>query len=814
MTGKVFKSSSNLYDDEAKVLFDYYKAAAEKIVAEEVEQENRIEASQKSLDSNKFQNKIFKILMIALGGVGLIGAILGLILTILDNGAGIAILIIGVILLLGGLFCLLRFLKTKKGIEEDSKNIEDATRAKENIRKDYKVNKLGVAYVPVASQVPFEGKSFVVDHTGATSNTEFSLSILRQPEKLQESVKSLSEGLKNVPGVEDNKDPESIDSSDYSKSVSDVTMHDYLSNINRQVKNISFLLNDVDVTSVSIPVVEPNSSEDEFLKEYATAETGSKPIVPVFSTESFANDLEGFSKLNELKKNLEATGGDSNAQDKILMKNLGDSVQLVSKVKTESMQKVLDYCNNIFSVVLKSGYNQYSPQLEAEELERIKETNFDYQECVESYQPFKLKNSSRVRFDLFQNSWVAEDGTRTGTPFAMNQIQEEVLMPVINNLMQETRIERLKIYNNIRDQKLSYLNKWHQDVEAAFRDNRAAGNDLITQITNAYAEYNTAYQTYISYKNTQDQMRHSGSLSSTEVQEVDASSETIRGWEEQAEKSSKASEVFQKYMEELQEDINKRSEQFNHVEYYEGSLRDLESRDTARSLDASLQQSLDDRHRRLLSVNTYYAAYADLPPVPSSEEKLEEDYNLNVQELADAKLAEIKNWEENEEALNTVATSSVAEESEIAEEASTTPAAEEQPSPAAEETATEETAATSEDVAETASEDATILDEPAAENAAKEEVTLDEESAPVEKPAPVSISKPSNSDDTILDEAAAESYAQESVELDDDGSSETSKKGFGLGGLKGKLGGNLKEKLEAGLKAGSGLAGLASKLKK
>ena len=75
----------------------------------------------------------------------------------------------------------------------------------------------------------------MVDHTGATSNTEFSLSILRQPEKLQESVKSLSEGLKNVPGVEDNKDPESIDSSDYSKSVLDVTMHDYLSNINRQV---------------------------------------------------------------------------------------------------------------------------------------------------------------------------------------------------------------------------------------------------------------------------------------------------------------------------------------------------------------------------------------------------------------------------------------------------------------------------------------------------------------------------------------------------------------------------------------------------
>ena len=84
----------------------------------------------------------------------------------------------------------------------------------------------------------------------------------------------------------------------------------------------------------------------------------------------------------------------------------------------------------------------------------------------------------------------------------MNQIIEEVLMPVINNLMNETRIERLKIYNGINDQKRSYLTKWKQDVEAAFRDNRKAGQELITEITNAFAEYNAAYQTYTSYKET------------------------------------------------------------------------------------------------------------------------------------------------------------------------------------------------------------------------------------------------------------------------------------------------------------------------
>ena len=36
MTGKVFAESANIYQDQAKILFDYYKKAAEKIVREEM----------------------------------------------------------------------------------------------------------------------------------------------------------------------------------------------------------------------------------------------------------------------------------------------------------------------------------------------------------------------------------------------------------------------------------------------------------------------------------------------------------------------------------------------------------------------------------------------------------------------------------------------------------------------------------------------------------------------------------------------------------------------------------------------------------
>lgn len=35
MLGKIFSESDSIYHDQAKVLLDYYSAAAEKIVAEE-----------------------------------------------------------------------------------------------------------------------------------------------------------------------------------------------------------------------------------------------------------------------------------------------------------------------------------------------------------------------------------------------------------------------------------------------------------------------------------------------------------------------------------------------------------------------------------------------------------------------------------------------------------------------------------------------------------------------------------------------------------------------------------------------------------
>lgn len=657
MTGKIFKESSNIYDDEAKILFDYYKKAAEKIVGEEIDCEKKIEEATDLKNSSAERQKKAKITAIVascVGGAGLIGAavsfVCGLVFSYNPNleilGFVLSALVIAALVTL--IVSLVKKSNAKKDFENYEENIRSLEEAKKNIRRDYKVTKLGVAYVPVATRIPFEGKSFVVDHTGAMQNTNFSLSVLRQPEELKKSLDSLESNLDNIPVVEGNEDAEQIDTSAYSKSVQNVTMHDYMGNIDREVRNISYLLMDSDKRSVALPVVPPKSEEDNFLNEYATADTNGKPVVKVFNTDGFDSKLKDFSSISEMKKQLEksSAGGDSN-YFKSLIKKLGDSVQIVSKIKTSSTTSLLNYTNSILSAVLKTGYNQYSPQLEAEELERIRDTNFNYQDCVETYKPFELKESSKVRYDIYNKNWVAEDGTKTIMPFGINQIEEEVLMPLINNLMNETRVERLKIYSNIKDQKLSYLNKWHQDVEAAFRDNRKTGQDLITQITNAYAEYSTAHNTYLSYKQTQDAMntaKANGQISDSDVEVKEAGggkSDSIKEIEEKVESCKEIGDAFQLYMRNLQADINAASEKFGFVEYFEGSLRDGESKKVADSIVPENLQNLDERRKKIIPVNSYFATYAELPPEPSTEPELMQDFSVDLQEVAQNQIARI-----------------------------------------------------------------------------------------------------------------------------------------------------------------------------
>lgn len=597
MTGKIFAESGNIQQDQAKILFNFYSQAAEKIVQEEERIEKEIAAleEQKELLNKEISGLWWWFLTI----------ILFFVYFIKKNGL-------------------------EKEIAEIDSRIEEFKKLHKEIFRDYKVSKLGVAYVPVADQIKYEDKSFIVDYTGTTAESEITLQTSRQNDLLIKTIGEIENLTKEAPIIEESNDAELLETDEYSTSIQEIQEYDYFGKLDRSLRTLSFCMEDLDTSSVSLPLVKDQSQYKEFLKEYATKSIpSSAPIIEVFDKDRYSASVNKFQELNKLKDSLSNQTQQFEDVLKGLMVSIAGSVQAISALKVASTDKVVFESNKILYQILKAPYNHYSPILEHEEIERIRQERFDYSDDVHNYQPFQLKQSSRVRYNIHTGEWVAEDGSVTNMPFGVHQIYEEIVAPVVQNLMAETRIERLKIYNHIKDQKISYLNKWHQDTEAFYRANRAESADIINLMQESLREYVAAYNTLISLQRTEDNMVSSnGQLDATIVDVADNAAESLAAFELQSAEFKKTQDDFEDYMERLKEDIDIKAEKFGYVEYYDAKLRDGHSNEVA--VAANEIHSLDNRRKPLANVNPLFAKQSELLPMPNVEEITFEHISLNL----------------------------------------------------------------------------------------------------------------------------------------------------------------------------------------
>ena len=363
------------------------------------------------------------------------------------------------------------------------------------------------------------------------------------------------------------------------------------------------------------------------------------PIFNVFDTAQFDGDIERFNELNETRKALSNQSEQVDKVLKTLMVDMADAVQSTAAKKVASAGSLVEYSNRILFNILKAPYNFYSPVLEAEEIERIRNEKFDYESVDYSYKPFNLRDSSKVKLDIRSMSWVADDGSRTTVPFGVNQIQYEIIAPIVSNLLKDTRKERIEIYNHIKDQKLSYLNKWHQDTEDFYGRNRAEAADIINLMRSTLSEYSAAYNTLAAYKKTEETMKTEQSLEAAVTEAQDNSAEVLAGYQAQAQQVTQTQQEFSDYMDRLHEDIDARAEKFGYVEYYDASLRDKKARDTAVAADNV--NLLDNRRKPLAEVNPLLAQNSELPPEPSIEKEAYEYAGINLNAVAKEALNEL-----------------------------------------------------------------------------------------------------------------------------------------------------------------------------
>lgn len=621
MTGKVFEESVDVYQDQAKVLFDYYREAAERIVGQEMDIERRMGEVQADREKAEAAVASTKRMMI----VWAVAAGLSLLLVAAIGPVGL----VGTVAF--GILAFMQYSESRKqqdAMASCDQMSADLQRAMGEIRRDYRVEKVGVAYVPVARRVAVGDKSFVVDYTGDQDDTEFSLTLLNQPEELREAMNDLQRQMGEMPAIESNEEVEQVDTSDYSTSLQDVTLHDYMGSIDRQIRTVRYLVEDNRSVSVSVPVIAPSSQRHRLLAKYATSTPGSYPVIPVFNASAVQRKVEQFSELGAINQQSIADGSGDVRFFVDVMRRLAHGVDLLARSRAASVSQLVSYSSGILANVLKAPFDQYSPVLEAEEIERIRVASFNYADEADDYRPFSLKESSRVRYDIFSDVWVAENGTRTAMPFGMHQVDAEVLMPVIANLMQENRRERLRIYADIQNQKNDYLNQWHRDTDDFFGRNRTEANALIQRMNEAYAEFVESYTNYQQQHATMETMRASGNLKDAEVAEAQNQDEIVAGFQVQTNQARAKQDEFTAFMERIREDIDLSAERFGHVEYYEASLRDAQARANARA--ASGVGDLDQRRRGLASINPYLAQNGVVPPEPRVSERLDEDFTINL----------------------------------------------------------------------------------------------------------------------------------------------------------------------------------------
>ncbi len=613
MEGKIFPKSSNIYQDQARILFNYYKMAADRIVSEEERIEENIDElnSQKAELEEKLSKTWYWYLTIILFFMAFV-----------------------------------KKSEYRKKIAEVEAEIAEYEKEYSEIFRGYSIDKLGVAYVPVADQVKYDDKSFMVDFTGEVPDSEVSLRLPRRNDLLVETIGKIEKLSTEAPLVETSEDTEKLETADYSTSIQEVNEHDYLGALERSLRTVSFCMEDVDTVSVSLPLVERNSAYMSFVDEYTTDSVPKgAPVLNVFNSEKYAERINRFRELNKLKDSLSSETRHFEDVIKGLMTTMATSVQAISALKVASVDKVIFESNRLLYQILKAPYNHYSPILEYDEIERIRNEKFDYSQDVEDYEPFNLRPSSRMKFNLLSGMWTSEDGNVSSMPFGVHQIIEEIMAPVVQNLMAENRIERLRIYNGIKDQKISYLNKWHQDTDAFYRANRAESSDIINLMQESLREYVAAFNTLASLQRTENSMSTGGeNLDETVVDTVDNTEETLAAFELQSQEFQRVQQEFEEYMERLKEDIDLRAEAFGHVEYYDAKLRDGHSNEAA--VAAGEIHSLDARRQPLASVNPLFAKDSNLPPVPKVEDVAHEHMALNLPAIARDALATLCDLEQ------------------------------------------------------------------------------------------------------------------------------------------------------------------------
>ncbi|MDE7147210.1 MAG: hypothetical protein K2O20_02345, partial [Duncaniella sp.] len=215
-------------------------------------------------------------------------------------------------------------------------------------------------------------------------DSEVTLQLPRRNELLVETIGKIEQLSTEAPLVETSEDTETIETDDYSTSIQTINEHDYLGALERSLRTVSYCMEEIDTVSVALPLVQRHSPYLDFIEEYSTKSVPEgAPVINVFDSGRYAERISRFQELNKLKDSLSTKTQQFEDVIKSLMTTMASSVQAISALKVASVDKVVNESNRLLYNILKAPYNHYSPLLEYDEIQRIRNERFDYSQDVQ-----------------------------------------------------------------------------------------------------------------------------------------------------------------------------------------------------------------------------------------------------------------------------------------------------------------------------------------------------------------------------------------------------------------------------------------------
>lgn len=633
MQGRLYPESSSIYQDEAKILYDYFSKAADKIIEEEDKVTSEKHKLSDELESqkkgkNSFIIKWFFIIFLSLAMIILLRVVFANMSELLS--------FFYIFLPVSIIYMIFGVREKDKRIVEKENELKAKEEEFDKIRRDYSVGKLGVSYVPVARSVPVGDESIVVDLSGNVKSEEFKLHEFEDEAKFHSDTDKLRAVMASVPYVDSRNEDEQIDTSGDSLSMQEIPAYDYLSKLRNGMNELEKDLEKIEEISVSLPLITPESPDMEFIRTCGTTSPDDYPVINVFDEEKIDKSIKVFEHLYQERKEDKMTGSEKSLSSFIDL--MADGIEMLSKEKMYSSSALLEYNGNILSNVLKSPYRCYSPRLEEEELSSLREMNFNFADMADSFSPFHFKESSTMKFDLFSDTWVDETGWHTAYPFQMGEIQEEIFMPIVDALMKDNASERRKLYEKVESEKLSYLNKWQTETQDFYGRNRDTSDTLKANILENLAKYNSAYSNWKGIKDTIERMeKQEGSdLESGKVEQAEGTGAAILVSKDVFNKKFSDQEAdFDGYMERLVEDIEEKASEFAHVKYFEAYLYADDAHKSAVAL-SEIPVLMKD-NPSLAKISPYVAKYGDMPPHPDVSQEAMSLLSCNMKKSLEQK---------------------------------------------------------------------------------------------------------------------------------------------------------------------------------